>query len=234
MADSIRCSYGIDDLSHTDGIKLLAKMEKEFGLLARSTEERVKLTNDLLAISKHPNETFAAYHKRFSSAVKACQLNKVMPFTANDTLYCHYLKKSSEKAFDNIRIDMETNPDSGTAKNWLQSKSLEALKEKCETFLRTVKQIVGEDQDSKKSSSRKEDKYSSRKDDKDDKSPAQEFMKRERKLIGGIKNKSSDVVVTHLKYLQRQRKDGCFLHETDSHKFLECAKVPKRVLRDPE
>ena len=217
VADNIRTSYGLDDLQNTDGIKLLAKMEKEFGLLARSTEERVKLTNDLLAISKHQNESFAAYHKRFSSAVRACQLNKVMPFTANDTLYCHYLKKSGEKAFHTIRIDMETSPDTGTAKSWLESKSLEDLKEKCQTFLRTVQQIVG---DTSETQSPKKDKPGN-----SAKSPSQEYNERERKIIGGIKKKSSDVVVTHLRYLQRQRKDGCWLHNTGSHQFLQCGKV---------
>lgn len=140
-----------------------------------------------------------------------------MLFTANDTLYYHYLEKSGEQAFHTIQIEMETSPDSGTAKKWLQSKSLEDLKEKCKTFLRTIKQILGEDS---KTSSK-----ASTSTSKDKDKASQEYRDRECKLIGGIRKKPSDVVVTHLKYLHHQQKIGCWLHNMDSHLFLKCGKV---------
>ncbi len=221
LDSTVKADIGWDNIDVSDGVAILQKMEEEFGLKQESTLNTLDLVTALNKTKKQKDEKLSAYHRRFKQALEECKVNNVLGLT-DGAIRILYLRNLQEPCLTTRIVNMEQ----GVPTQWTAILNLDELQSKVKSYLKAYsalnpvsshtrnKQTKSDHQDT----GRGQHRTTTATDD-------EEYKKRIRRVVGGLKLESEEKIINHISNMVKLRPGGCFIHNHDKHRLLECKKL---------
>ena len=212
--ENVKVEIGLTQNSPQDDIRTLELIKKKYGHIVKTSQERICLPTALMETTKKDQESIMKYHQRFNFHVAKCRANKMFPFIEKKDLYRLYLHNMQEPALRSALVSIETNNANST--EWISLKTLADMRDKAETII-TADHAIDTTGDGSRCSGQNTPGNATEYE--------QMVRKRSLELKRALYNTNANKCANVLRHLQAKFLNGCYLHKTRSHKFLNCSKV---------